>query len=145
MAYFEVDVLGGGNTRLDNAGLIDSDNWMIPAGTSIDMIIWNTTDTPVSVTLRASADQMLFRKDPDHYEDAQSESHYRSVTTTTSTLGDFIDVDHLGPGSVFPFVLANGTGSAQRWLDVDSCTMHTSGHGTNIFNGQRVYVMGHYA
>lgn len=145
MAYFEVDVLGGGNTRVDLAALIDSDQFMIPVSGTRDMFIWNGTDTPVNIYLLVGHSDLVFVKDPDHYEDIQGERNVRDVRTDNSLpLGGRINIDGLAPGEYFPFRVANPSGSAARlWLDADSCTMSTAGHGTNIFNGQRVYVLGH--
>ena len=147
MAYFEIDVIGGGNTRLDNAVLLDSDRYMIPVGGTRDMLLWNASETPVNVYLLVGHPDLVFVKDPDHYEDIQGSRNVRDVRTDNSLpLGGRIFIDGLAPGEYFPFRVANPSGSATRiWLDSNSCTMHTAGHGTNIFNGQRVYVLGHDA
>ena len=147
MAYFEIDVLGGGNTRIDSATLLDSDRYMIPVSGTLDMLVWNASETPVDVYLLVGHPNLVFVKDPDHYEDIQAARHVRSIVTDNSLpLGGRIDIDGLAPGEYFPFRVANPSGSATRpWLDANSCVMNTSGHGTNIFNGQRVYVIGHHA
>ena len=151
MAYFEIDVIGGGNTRLDTAVLLDSDNFTIPreaggvTGT-LDVFVWNASDTPVDVYLLTGNVDLEIVKDPDHYEDAQSESNVRSVTRGRIT-GDnaFVDIRGLAPGEYYPFRITNPLPNGDRpWLDANSCTMSTSGHGTNIFNGQRVHVFGHH-
>ena len=150
MAYFEVFVEPDGT---DNAVLIDSDNWMIPptpaggGGRPLDMFVWNGSDTPVDVYLLASHQDLVFVKDPDHYSDAQTEEQYRSIVTRSgSGFPDSISINGLGPGSFFPFRIANSSVSATySWLDANSCTMSTAGHGSNIFNGQRIYVIGHHA
>ena len=142
MAYFEIQVEPDGT---DSASLIDSDQWMIDSEQHLDIFIWNEADVPVDVTLVVAHSDLFWVLDPQDYGGTHQTPVYKGLTITNGDpLGSFVHIEKLQSNSVYPLRLTNPTpGAARLWLDADSCSLSTSGHGTNVFNGQRVYVMGH--
>ena len=141
MAYWEIDFTPDG---VNNAVLIDSDNWSIPNDAHLDILLWNKSDAPVDILLRALNNNMFFSIGQDEYEVEHERINQRNVEfNNNDPLGNTFEITHLAPRSVYPLRITNLTGSATTWLDADNCSMVLRGHTTNLYNGERVYVCGH--
>ena len=141
MAYFEIDFTPDG---VNNASLVDSDNWSIPNDAHLDILLWNKSDAPADVFLRALNNQMFFSIGQTEYVVEHERINQRNVVfNNNDPLGNTFEITHLAPRSVYPLRITNLTGSAATWLDADSCTMEVRGHATNLYNQQRIYVVGH--
>ena len=142
MAHFVVDVLSDGT---DNATLTGADtDYSVPALHHVDVLIWNQTSTPVDVTLTTSHADLLFFNEVDQHLETKLLNQYRSETVNNGTALDvsFFTVNGLAPHSIHPVRITNSNNTTARdWLDEASCTMQTAGHGTNVHNGEFVWVI----
>ena len=135
MAYF---VLGG--TDGTDAGLSGSDNThTVPATSHIDVIVWNHSDTTVDVHLEFAATQTesAWVLSAVEHQAIHELNQYRDVAINANT----VEIRQLQAKAAFPLRLTNTGSTAVNWLDVSACSVFESGHGTRVFNGQRVYVI----
>ena len=151
MARFEINILADGT---DNAGFLESDavvegEWNVDSDEHLEVMVWNNSNVRVDVHLETGHRDILIVTDPDHYEEAHREVNWRSFTIDNNPpniagVGCTVTIDGLEPGQIFPCRFSNPNGTqAHPWLDASDCTMQSSGHGTNVHNGDIVYVAGH--
>ena len=144
MAYFEIDFTPDG---VNSAALVDSDNLRVAGDDHLDILLWNKSDAPVDVYLSTDTESMLFSVGQDEYVVEHERINQRNVIINNgpNPLGvNTFEITHLAPRSVYPLRVTNvKPGSTVNWLDSSSCTMSVRGHTTNLYNGERVYVIGH--
>ena len=141
MAYFQIDFTADGT---NTATLIDSDQWSIPADEHLDILLWNKADVPVDILLRQFNNNMLYSIGQDEYTVEHDRINQRDVDIQNNVaLGNTFQITHLAPRSVYPLRVTNLNSTAQRWLDADNCQLSVRGHVTNLYNGERVYIIGH--
>lgn len=142
MAYFEIFESGGINDAL----AVGSDSEItIPAGERVDILVYNQSQTSVTVYLVTDTDDLDWSDGAVDHEPTRLRSEYRSVEIDNSTgLGaNFLTINRLAPGATYICRLTNVHGTnTYNWLDLDSCRMQDQGHGTNVHDGQFVYVFG---
>ena len=143
MAYFEIDLTPDG---INNATIVGTaTEWIVDSETHLDLIIWNEAETLVDVQLLGGHTDLDWVLHPTIYEDEHDEPKWRRYAIDNSNaLGPFLNIYALQPGAIFPIRLTNPLPNGNRnWIDTGGCDMQVRGHGTNIFNGGRVYVAGH--
>lgn len=134
MPLFE---LGGANGT-DNA-LSGADNdYTIDSDTFTDVLVFNNSDTSVYLTLTTGHADLVWSDEVPEHQRARVDNQHRGHRVD----GRALHIDALEASSVFIARVTNGGDTNGRpWLDKSACTLYEQGHGTNIFNGQRVYVI----